>query len=170
MTTTTPPDPQTATQADIEGWLVGLRCPECGEHCHKQTPKKPHFDILNTACEEHGIVHICDCYTCNATGLRFPFTRPCLRHGGTDWAGGPSCDHCTDGRVAAVTLEVVLDAIEAMYPDLSVGLERHGDTYAVDIWNSMGSIHPYYGDWPTRLEAAIRALAMAVQAEVKDEV
>ena len=53
MTTTTPPDPTTATQADVEGWLVGLVC--------KHRVESGLSSCVMKAC----------------TGRRFPFTREC---------------------------------------------------------------------------------------------
>ena len=178
MTTTTPPDPQTATQAEIEGWLVGLGCPDCsgegliegecdcsGEHESRMVPA--------------GAV----CEPCDASGRRFPFTRACNRCRGksrilkgylvigdepyvpTDEDYDP-CTYCTDGRVAAVTLFGLLYALRGMGVDFELTANRI-DT---QVLHDRRFSH-FYWDWTTEaelIEALERALAAAVQAEKGD--
>lgn len=91
-------DPHTSTIAEIERYLVELPCPECGGTGEVASVG----DHGPTAC----------LMPCRTTGLRFPsLSRPCLRHGGTEWAGGPSCDRCIDGRVPNFTAFGLLNTI-----------------------------------------------------------
>ena len=178
-------DPTTATQADIEGYLVGLACP-CTECGYAERPGGPHKPT-------------CDC---NATGLRFPLTQecPCIDQeweghvgeickcelalnndgsvGETNQRGACwncrmsghhlfNCSHewcnderCTDGRVAAVTVFGLLDALRGMGAKVHIGTAGLVYTLAPPPW-----------PWTTEAElinALERILVAAVVAQEGD--
>lgn len=138
--TTTPPDPQAASAADIEAYLVRLACSYEQDWNNDGTPRGGH---------------------CDGTGLRFPaLSRECPERLRTGGCLREPCPCCTDGRVAAATLETVMETGDH-WEFWRITNEQNEDGWGC----TRNRNEPPWGYAATPLEAAIRALAAAVQAE-----
>ncbi len=151
MTTQTP-SPTDAPIADLQAWLLALKCP-----C---------IDAPSGMCHECFMWqgHAEDCRTCNATGLAFPgLSRECPNEWHSNWRwriAHLNCEgHCTDGRVPEFTLEAVLETLRGMGGYFSIRAEVVHTIYRLREWQQ---------PWTTEAEltdALTRALAAAVQAD-----